>query len=100
MTETELQNLIQDQTQTIPDTDSLLQSALEPLMPLLSLLLVAAVVLSVVIVLYFVVNTIQKQRQHKAIMRIDQNLQRLVDAQFAKSAPLLQEQQTDSNTAQ
>lgn len=80
MTESEIQQLIDGSTPTVPDTAKILESALEPLMPLLTVMIVVGVVLSVVIVIYYIVSIIQKQRQHKAILRIDQNLQRLVDA--------------------
>lgn len=56
-----------------------------PLMPVLSLLFVVSIIATVVIVIFFIVNTIQKQRQHSAIMRIDKNLQRLVDDKFGKA---------------
>lgn len=59
------------------------QQILEPLMPLLTLALVIGVVLTVIVVIYMLVNIIQKQRQHAAIMRIDRNLQKLVDSQIA-----------------
>lgn len=55
-----------------------------PLMPLLSLLFVVSIIVTVILVIFFLVNTIQKQRQHAAIMRIDKNLQRLVDDKLGK----------------
>ena len=64
-----------------------LENILEPIMPMLQLFLVLTVILSVVIVVYFIVGTVQKQRQHAAIMRIDQNLQKLVDRQEIKDSP-------------
>lgn len=87
MTEAEIQRLIENRTPTIPDTTTIMQSALEPLMPLLSLLFIVAIGLSAIVVLYFVINIIQKQRQHKAILRIDRNLQKLVDAQLPEPTP-------------
>lgn len=61
---------------------------LDQFMPLLQLLLILGVVMTVVIVIYFIVNTVQKQRQHAAIMRIDKNVQKLVDLQQPASAPV------------
>jgi hypothetical protein len=87
MSEAEIQQLLQNQTQTLPGTSSILESALEPLMPLLSLLFTVTIGLSAIVVLYFIINIIQKQRQHKAILRIDQNLQKLVDARFPEQKP-------------
>lgn len=82
MTESEVQQLIDGNTPTIPDTSKIIESALEPLMPLLTIVIIIGIILSVVVVIYYIVSIIQKQRQHKAILRIDQNLQRLVDAKF------------------
>lgn len=81
MSEAELQQLLQNQTQAVPNTSAIFESVLEPLLPLLSLMIAVGVGLSVVMVVYIIVNIIQKQRQHKAILRIDRNLQKLVDAQ-------------------
>lgn len=78
MDRTELQQLITDQTDGVNPIVELL----EPLMPILSLLLVVGVILSVVIIILFIINIVQKQRQHSAIMRIDKNLQQLVDAKL------------------
>lgn len=61
---------------------------LDQFMPLLQLLLILGVVMTVVIVIYFIVNTVQKQRQHAAIMRIDRNVQKLVDLQQPASTPV------------
>ncbi len=83
MTESEIQQLLQNQTgggTGIPDTSSILNSALEPLMPLLTITLIVGAVLTVIIVIFFIINIVQKQRQHSAIMRIDRNLQKIVDA--------------------
>lgn len=79
MNQSQLQELLADQTEgaTSPITE-----LLEPLMPILSLLLVVGVVLTIVIIVFFIVNIVQKQRQHNAIMRIDKNVQRLVDAKL------------------
>lgn len=59
---------------------------LQSMMPILSLLFIVSIILTVVIIIFLIVNTIQKQRQHSAIMRIDKNLQRLVDAKFGATA--------------
>lgn len=92
MDSAELQNLLQNSSGTgTPNTSKLFESALEPIMPLLSLFFVISVVLTVVIVLYFIINIVQKQRQHKAILRIDKNLQRLVDAQLPVEKPAQKE---------
>lgn len=50
-------------------------------MPLLTIALIVGAVLSVVVVIFFIINIVQKQRQHAAIMRIDRNLQTIVDSQ-------------------
>ncbi len=62
-------------------------SLLEPLMPLLTLLAGLSIVLSVAFIVYAIVNTVQKQRQHAAIMRIDKNLQKLVDMRVEAVRP-------------
>jgi len=62
-------------------------SLLEPLMPLLTLLAGLSIVLSIAFIVYAIVNTVQKQRQHAAIMRIDKNLQKLVDMRVEAVRP-------------
>lgn len=56
--------------------------ALEPLMPIINTLIIVGIVMGIVVTVAFVINIVQKQRTHKAILRIDQNLQLLVDAQL------------------
>ncbi len=84
MTELDLQQLLQNQSgggsQPLFDPSTMLTTALEPLMPILTLLFYVGIGLTVLIVIFFIVNIFQKQRQHAAIMRIDRNLQKLVDA--------------------
>lgn len=71
---------------------------LDQFMPMLQLLLVLGIVMTVVIVVYFIVNTVQKQRQHAAIMRIDKNLQKLVDLQQPDPVPVDNNPSTDPET--
>lgn len=84
MTETDLQQLLQNQTSSglaeSLDTSSMLQEAVEPLIPVLTTVFLVGIVLTVIIVIFFIINIVQKQRQHSAIMRIDRNLQKLIDA--------------------
>lgn len=82
MDSSELQQLLQNSSGGSTSTNKIFESALEPVMPLLSLFFIISVILTIVVVLYFVINIVQKQRQHKAILRIDKNLQRLVDARL------------------
>jgi len=56
-------------------------------MPLLTLLAGLSIVLSIAFIVYAIVNTVQKQRQHAAIMRIDKNLQKLVDMRVETIRP-------------
>lgn len=49
---------------------------------MLSLFFIISIVVTVVLVVFFIINLVQKQQTHKAILRIDKNLQRLVDAQL------------------
>lgn len=84
MTESDLQTLLQNQTDnsiaSTLDPSSMLTSAFEPLIPYFIALSLVAIVITIIIVTFFVINIIQKQRQHAAIMRIDKNLQKLIDA--------------------
>lgn len=82
MNQSELQQLLADQTTGANPIVELL----EPFMPMLSLLLIVGVVLTIVIIIFFIVSIVQKQRQHSAIMRIDKNLQQLVDAKLPAQA--------------
>lgn len=78
----ELQSLLSNNGGSV-DTSSLLG----PIMPILQIATVAGIVLTVIVIIYFIVNIVQKQREHAAILRIDKNLQKLVDnhEQKAKS---------------
>lgn len=79
MNQSELQQLLSNQSQ---DSGSLMEGMLEPLMPMLTLLFTIGTILTIIIVILFIVSIVQKQRQHNAIMRIDKNVQRLVDAKL------------------
>ena len=85
-----MDSYLQDRLQTAMDsslsnTNEMVLKALEPMMPLITLFVVLSIVLTVVAIIAFVISAIQKHRTHKAILRIDQNLQKLVDAQTPKA---------------
>ncbi len=82
MNNSELQSLLSSNGGS-PDASSLLG----PIMPILQIASVIGIVLTLIIILYFIVNIIQKQREHAAIMRIDKNLQKLVDSHEQKAKP-------------
>lgn len=84
MTEANLQESLL--SQTLESTD-LYSQLFEPLMPLLSLIFIVSIVLTIIVIILFIVNIVQKQRQHAAIMRIDENLQLLVDNQNPANKP-------------
>lgn len=90
MNQSELQQLLSSQTQ---DSGSLIEGILEPLVPMLTILLTIGALLTILIVILFIVSIVQKQRQHKAIMRIDKNLQLLVDTKITS------QQQVSSSSA-
>lgn len=78
MNESDLEQLVSSRSL---DLTAPIKEVLDPLMPFLVILFVLGIVVSVIMVIFFIINTVQKQRQHAAIMRIDRNLQKLVDAQ-------------------
>lgn len=82
MNQSDLQQLLSSQTEKGSDAIS---KALDPLMPMLSLFFIISTILTVVVIIAFIIGAIQKHRTHKAILRIDKNLQKLVDAQFPAS---------------
>jgi hypothetical protein len=86
MNQSDLQQLLSGSQSTIDPTEAI-NKALAPMMPMLSVLFVIGTVLSVILVIYFIVNLVQKQHTHRAILRIDKNLQRLVDAQLPTEKP-------------
>lgn len=79
----ELQSLLSSSGTGTPDASSLLG----PLMPILQIATIVGIVLTIIIILYFIVNIVQKQREHAAIMRIDKNLQKLVDSHEQNTKP-------------
>ena len=84
MDSSELQSLTSNGS--TPDTSSLLNSV----MPIIQIASILGIILTIIIIIYFIVNIVQKQREHAAIMRIDKNLQKLVDSygQNAKPDPI------------
>lgn len=84
-----MESYLEDRLQTAMDTsltntNDMVLKALEPLMPLLTLFVVLSIIFTIVAIISFIFSSIQKRRTHKAILRIDQNLQKLVDAQTPK----------------
>lgn len=79
----ELQSLLSSSGNNTPDVSSLLG----PIMPILQIATIVGIVLTIIIILYFIVNIVQKQREHAAIMRIDKNLQKLVDSHEQNTKP-------------
>lgn len=99
MTESQIQELLQTQTNgSSAGSGDLLTTLLQPLMPMLTLLFVASIILTIVVVVFFIINIVQKQRQHAAIMRIDRNLQKLVDRQTPEQLPAPQPLSSTSNS--
>lgn len=85
-----MDSYLEDRLQTAMDsslsnTNELVMKALEPMMPLITLFIVLSVIFTVVAIVAFIFSSIQKHRTHKAILRIDQNIQKLVDAQTPKA---------------
>jgi hypothetical protein len=80
MNESDLQRLLD--SYTINQGNNPLNQLIEPLLPLLSLFFIIGIILTIVVIIVFVVGAVQKHRTHAAILRIDKNLQRLVDAQL------------------
>lgn len=66
----------------IPDPAKIAQDAVEQLMPILTVFVIIIALFTLIVIVLTVLNAVQKYRQHKAIMRIDQNLQKLVDDKF------------------
>lgn len=83
MNSSELQSLLANNTGAGIDTSSLLA----PIMPILQIATVVGIIFTAVIFIYLIVHTIQKQREHAAIMRIDKNLQKLVDTYTENAKP-------------
>lgn len=84
MNESDLQQLLSNQTDK---GSELISKTLDPLMPMLSLFFIVSIVLTIVVIIAFIISAVQKHRTHKAILRIDKNLQKLVDAQIPTTAP-------------
>jgi uncharacterized membrane protein len=97
MDSSELQQLLSSQGNSQDTTIGQINSTINSLMPLLQLSLIIGAILTIIVVIYFVVNIIQKQRQHAAIMRIDKNLQRLVDHQIPATASEEHEKPADNS---
>jgi uncharacterized protein YacL len=104
MTETQIQELLQNQTGdsgvgTGLGSGDILSSLFEPLLPMLTLFFIISIILTIIIVIFFIINVVQKQRQHAAIMRIDRNLQKIVDNQAPERSepPIVAEQPATTN---
>lgn len=87
MNDSYLQELVQGQSDGVSSSVSdSIGKTLEPLMPIITTLIAVSVILTIVLLIAFIINIVQKHRTHTAILRIDRNLQLLVDAQLGKSA--------------
>ena len=85
MNESYLQELVQGQSDGVSNSISdSIDKMLEPLMPMITVLIAVSIVLTIVLFIAFIINVVQKHRTHTAILRIDRNLQLLVDAQLSK----------------
>jgi hypothetical protein len=81
MNASDLKQLLDSQSGGTSQAD-LINQAIAPMMPMLKLLFVGGIILSIIVAIYFIINLVQKQHTHRAILRIDKNLQRLVDNQL------------------
>ena len=79
--EDQLLNSLTTSTQGASDTQDQLRVLLESIQPQLQLFLALGIVMSVVIFIGLLVNSIYKIRVERAILRIDRNIQKLVDYQ-------------------
>ncbi len=87
--EDQLLNSLTTGTQGASDTQDQLRTLLESIQPQLQLFLTLGIVMSVVIFIGLLINSIYKIRVERAILRIDRNIQKLVDYQIpAKKAPV------------
>lgn len=86
--EDQLLNSLANGSQASTATQDQLHSLLQSIQPQLQILLVLGIVMSVTVFLGLLINSIYKIRVERAILRIDKNIQRLVDYQVpAKKAP-------------
>jgi len=87
MNDSYLQESVQGQSDGVSSSVSdSIGKMLEPLMPMITILIAVSIILTVVLFVAFIINIVQKHRTHTAILRIDRNLQLLVDAQLGKPA--------------
>ena len=87
--EDQLLNSLTSSTQSASDTQDQLRTLLESIQPQLQLFLTLGIIMSVVIFIGLLINSIYKIRVERAILRIDRNIQKLVDYQVpAKKAPI------------
>lgn len=63
------------------------QKFIDSVMPILQFAMVFGAIVSIIVVVYLIISMVQKHRVHTAILRIDKNLQKLVDVQVPAATP-------------
>lgn len=85
--EDQLLNSLTTNTQGATETQDQLHALLQSIQPQIQIFLTLGIIMSVVVFIGLLINSIYKIRVERAILRIDRNIQRLVDYQVpAKKA--------------
>ena len=97
--EDQLLNSLTTSTQSASDTQDQLRALLESIQPQLQFFLTLGIVMSVVIFIGLLINSIYKIRVERAILRIDRNIQKLVDYQVSDRKTPVQAPINDSEAS-